>query len=200
MKIDRIITTIDSHTAGEPTRVITGGLPHIPGETITEKLIYFQSNLDWVRTALIQEPRGHRDMIGAVLLAPTHPEADAGVFFLNPRRYFNLCGHGSIGVATTLVALGLKAAVEPVTQVVLDTPSGLVRVSVRVQNGEILHAGLICVPRFCMRRIYHSPCRGLRRSGWTSPMEGTSTSWWTPPRSSWRSFRGTSTPSSVWLE
>jgi len=148
MKIERIVTTVDSHTAGEPTRVITGGLPHIPGETMTEKMDYFRLNLDFIRTALINEPRGHKDMIGAVLVPPVKKEADTGVFFLTPRGYFSLCGHGSIGVATTLVAIGLKPTVEPVTQVILDTPAGMVTVSVRIQSGESLHASLINVPSF----------------------------------------------------
>ena len=70
MRTERIITTIDSHTGGEPTRMITGGLPHIPGGNMKEKMAYFRENLDFIRTTLIHEPRGHKYMFGAVLLPP----------------------------------------------------------------------------------------------------------------------------------
>ena len=100
MRFERVIATIDSHTAGEPTRVITSGLPHIPGDTMIEKMRYFEANLGFIRTTIINEPRGHRDMIGAVLLPPARQEADFGVFYLNPGGCLKMCGHGTIGVAT----------------------------------------------------------------------------------------------------
>jgi proline racemase/trans-L-3-hydroxyproline dehydratase len=148
MRLERIITTVDSHTAGEPTRVITGGLPHIPGNTMAEKMEYFRANLDFIRTTIIHEPRGHRDMIGAVLLPPTRKEADFGVFYLNPGGFLNMCGHGTIGVATTLVEIGWITAQEPITKVVLDTPAGLVTVKLEVENGTINNGSLINVPSF----------------------------------------------------
>ncbi|MDI7260151.1 MAG: proline racemase family protein [Thermodesulfobacteriota bacterium] len=148
MRIERMIQTVDSHTAGEPTRVITGGLPHIPGETMVEKMNYFRKHLDFIRTSIIQEPRGHRDMIGAVLLPPSTKEADFGVFYMTPLKYLNMCGHGSIGVATIIVDIGLKEASEPITKVLLDTPAGVVTVNVHVKNGEVVAAGLVNVPSF----------------------------------------------------
>lgn len=148
MRIDQIITTIDSHTAGEPTRVVTNGLPHIPGNTMVEKMRYFSSNLDYIRTALIHEPRGHKNMIGAVLLPPTNEEANVGVFYLNSGGYLNMCGHGSIGVATSLIEMGWIPRSEFVTKVVLDTPAGLVTVNVHMKNGHAIRAGLINVPSF----------------------------------------------------
>jgi len=148
MRIDRMITTIDSHTAGEPTRVITGGLPHIPGDTMVEKMEYFRRNLDFIRTAIIHEPRGHRDMIGAVLLPPTRKEADWGVFYLNPAGYPNMCGHGTIGVGITVFELGWIPRAEPLTKVIFDTPAGLVTVNLRVENGNVISGSLINVASF----------------------------------------------------
>ena len=79
MVFEHLITAIDSHTAGEPTRIVTGGLPPVPGETMAEKKEYLREKLDYVRTALIQEPRGYRDMFGAILVPPESEEADLGV-------------------------------------------------------------------------------------------------------------------------
>jgi len=148
MKIERIINTVDSHTAGAPTRVITGGLPQIPGDSMAEKMVYFQENLDYIRTTIIHEPRGHRGMIGAVLLPAARKEADFGVFYLDMEGCNNMCGHGTIGVCTTLIKIGWIPTSEPETKVVLDTPAGLVTTRVHIENGDVLSACLINVVSF----------------------------------------------------
>lgn len=160
MKIERIITTIDSHTEGEPTRVITSGLPYIPGDTIAEKMTYFQEKLDFIRTAVIHEPRGHKDMIGAVLLPPAKKEADFGVFFLDFEGCNSMCGHGTIGVCTTLVKIGWIPISEPETRIVLDTPAGLVMTKLQVENGEVIGASLTNVPSFLYAEKVRIPIAG----------------------------------------
>ena len=114
MKIVKTIFAIDSHTMGEPTRVLTGGVPVIPGNTMPEKKKeYLEKHLDYLRTAIMLEPRGHNDMFGSIITSPTMPEADLGIIFIDGGGYLNMCGHGSIGAATVVVETGMVPMVEP---------------------------------------------------------------------------------------
>ena len=148
MRFTRFISTIDTHTGGEPTRTIIGGLPFVPGQTMNAKMTYLEKNMDWIRTALIFEPRGHSGMAGAIVTEPTHPEADIGVVFLETYGYAPMCGHGTIGVSTALVETGMVAVAEPVTHITLDTPAGLIRVSVDVEKGEARSVTFRNIPSF----------------------------------------------------
>ena len=130
------IKTIDSHTMGESTRIVYDGFPYLPGDTMMEKKKYLMENYDFLRSALMLEPRGHRDMFGAPLTQPVHEEADFGVIFMDSGGCLNMCGHGSIGTASMVVETGMVPAEEPYTEVVLDAPSGLIRTNVHVVNGK----------------------------------------------------------------
>ena len=123
----RIITTLDAHTAGEPLRIITGGLPDLPGATILERRRYMREHFDEVRRALMWEPRGHYDMYGCVVTPPVSPTADIGVLFLHNEGYSTMCGHGIIALVTALIETGALPARGPQTPVNVDTPAGLVR-------------------------------------------------------------------------
>ena len=81
----------------EPTRVVTGGLPRLPGATMAERRSHLRAHLDHLRTALVLEPRGHEAIIVAFLCPPADPTADTGVVFANDAGYLGTCGHGSIG-------------------------------------------------------------------------------------------------------
>jgi proline racemase len=146
------IKAIDSHTEGEPTRVVVEGLPTVPGGTMLEKREWLRQNLDQVRTALIHEPRGHEALVMAYLLPPATEGATIGVVFTNSLGYLNMCGHGAIGVATVLVWMGRVPANEPTSRVVLDTPPGQVALDVHVQNGRPVAATLENVPSFLLHR------------------------------------------------
>src|ERR671935_648047 len=135
MRSSRIFHTVDSHTEGMPTRVVTGGVGTIPGASMAERREYFLAHLDHIRTLLMYEPRGHAAMSGAILQPPTRPDADHGVLFIEVSGVLPMCGHGTIGVATVLVETGLVPVVEPVTTVRLDTPAGLVVAEVQVEDG-----------------------------------------------------------------
>ncbi|MFZ0450209.1 MAG: proline racemase family protein [Desulfatiglandaceae bacterium] len=150
MKINRVFSTIDTHTGGEPTRTIIGGLPHIPGKTIVEKMDHLKKNMDWVRTALMFEPRGHSVMSGVVLTEPTHPEADIGVIFIETGGYLPMCGHDTIGVSTALVETGMVEVQEPFTDITLDTPAGLTRVKVHVEGGKARSVTFRNIPSFVL--------------------------------------------------
>jgi proline racemase len=152
MKIERIITTIDSHTAGEPTRVVIGGIPHIPGKTIAEKKRYFEENLDHIRKSIMSEPRGHSDMFGSVLTAPCDPSADIGLIFMDTGGYLNMCGHGTIGAVTILVETGMIKAVAPVTEVTLDTPAGIIKARAIIRDEKVVEVSFENVPSFLYKK------------------------------------------------
>jgi proline racemase len=148
-----VITTIDAHAAGEPLRIITGGLPHLPGDTMLEKRRYMQQHLDYVRRALMWEPRGHRDMYGAVPTPNVTPEADLGVLFMHNEGYSTMCGHGVIALVTTLLETGALPAKGKRTPVNLDTPAGLVRATAHLDDaGHVEHASFLNVPSFLYAR------------------------------------------------
>jgi proline racemase len=144
---DRIVT-IDSHTAGEPTRLIVGGLPPIPGATVADKRLYLMHELDHVRLQLAQEPRGHRDMIAALVTEPVTEGSDFGLIYMDARRYPYLCGHATIGAVTVLIEAGVVPASEPETTVIVDTPSGPMETTARVQDGLVESVTMQAVPSF----------------------------------------------------
>jgi proline racemase len=119
---------------------------------MSEKLAYAAEHLAWVPGLLLGEPRGHKDLFGAVLVPPSHPEAAAGVLFMDNVGYEPACGHATIGTITCLLAAGIVEAVEPETHLVLDTAAGPVRASVAVRGGEAEHVTFENVPAFVYRR------------------------------------------------
>jgi proline racemase len=134
-----------------PTRVVTGGVGAIPGATMNEKRLYFMEQLDDIRLVLMREPRGHAAMSGAILQAPTRPDADYGVVFIEVSGCLPMCGHGAIGVATALVETGMVTVVEPVTTIRLDTPAGLVIARVAVTDGHADSVTIENVPSYAVR-------------------------------------------------
>ena len=152
MRAARYIAAVDSHTEGMPTRVVTGGVGPIPGATMLERKLHFEAELDDLRLLLMREPRGHAAMSGAILQPPTRPDADWGVLFIEVSGLLPMCGHGTIGVATVLVETGMVAVTEPETVVALDTPAGLVRVQVAVEDGRATSVTLRNVPSFLLAR------------------------------------------------
>ncbi len=148
MKFIKSIQAVDSHTMGEPTRVVVGGVPVIKGNTMPEKKAYLEENMDYVRTAIMHEPRGHKDMFGSIITAPTNSEADLGIIFMDGGGYLNMCGHGSIGAATIAVETGMVEVKEPYTDIVLEAPAGLIQAKVKVENGKAIEASIVNVPSF----------------------------------------------------
>lgn len=151
MRTSRMFTAVDSHTEGMPTRVITGGVGVIPGATMNEKRLYFMEHLDDIRLFLMNEPRGHAAMSGAILQAPTRDDADWGVVYIEVSGCLPMCGHGTIGVATVLVETGMVEVQEPVTTIRLDTPAGLVIARVAVSDGHADSVTIENVPSYSER-------------------------------------------------
>ncbi|NCC57183.1 MAG: proline racemase [Synergistales bacterium] len=135
MEITGLVAVVDTHTGGEPTRLIIGGAPLLKGATMGEKWLDLRENHDDFRVLAMCEPRGHGDMFGALLTPPCRREAHFGVIFMDSGGSLSMCGHGSIGVAKTLVATGAVATTHPTTTVRLDTPVGLVELTVETPEG-----------------------------------------------------------------
>lgn len=112
------LSYIDSHTGGEPTRLVTAGLPDFGGGSVADQAAVFARDFDHYRRAIVNEPRGNDVLVGAVLVPTTMPGADIGVIFFNNVGLLGMCGHGTIGVVASLPELP--------TTVSIETPVGLV--------------------------------------------------------------------------
>lgn len=118
-----VIETLDYHTAGEPLRIVTRGLPPIPGDSMVARRRYMAEHLDHWRTFLMFEPRGHADMYGAVLTDPVSDDGDTGVLFLHNQGYSSMCGHGIIALVQAGVERGVFPIADPAA-IRIDTPAG----------------------------------------------------------------------------
>jgi 4-hydroxyproline epimerase len=116
-----LLSFVDSHTGGEPTRLVTNGLPDFGGGTVAEQAAVFARDFDHYRRAIVNEPRGNDVLVGAIIVAPSAPDANLGVIFFNNVGLLGMCGHGTIGVVASLPDL-------PDT-VVIETPVGIVSAS-----------------------------------------------------------------------
>ncbi|HEY2865514.1 MAG TPA: proline racemase family protein [Pyrinomonadaceae bacterium] len=122
MSIVNKITAIDSHTGGEPTRIVIGGFPDLGNGPIAARLEKFRTEFDHLRSAIVNEPRGHSAIVGALLCEPTNKDNAADVVFFNNVGYLRMCGHGTIGLIKTLEYLGrISAGIHKV-----ETPAGTV--------------------------------------------------------------------------
>lgn len=150
MRTKRVFHAVDSHTEGMPTRVIVGGVGTLPGATMEERRQRFMAENDGLRRLLMNEPRGHSAMSGAILQPSTRPDADFGVLYIEVSGCLPMCGHGTIGVATVLVETGMVPVVEPITTIRLDTPAGLVVAEVAVSDGHADRVTIRNVPSFAV--------------------------------------------------
>lgn len=153
MAIRRWISTIDSHTAGHPTRVVTGGVPPLHGDTVAARCDDFRARFDALRTFLLHEPRGHAAMVGVVMTESRR--ADFGAFFLGSYKYLEMCGHATIGLAVTLDHMGLIGASDvPESVFTLEVPAGIITVHVRRAGGAVAAVTFENVPA-------HVACSGV---------------------------------------
>ena len=128
------VKTIDAHAAGEPLRLIVDGFPSPRGRTMLEKREWVRRHADYLRRALMLEPRGHADMYGAILTEPVSPGSHAGVLFMHNEGYSTMCGHGVIAVTTIAFERGLLLPGGDGTSVVYDSPAGTIRARARVEG------------------------------------------------------------------
>jgi proline racemase len=121
-----ILSTVEMHTGGEPTRIIVDGWPRLAGRTLLDKRREARERFDHMRRGLMLEPRGHDGMYGALLVEPDHPDADLAVLFMHNAGYSTMCGHATIALARWAVESGRVARATPETVVRLQCPCGLV--------------------------------------------------------------------------
>jgi proline racemase len=148
----RMVQTVDSHTEGNSTRVITGGCPVPPGDTLLERRRWLWRHDDGLRRMLNFEPRGHGMMCSVLLMPPVDRQADFSAIIMEQDEYVPMCGHCMIGTAMTVVATGMVAATEPLTAVTIETPAGLVRCEVAVADGRIGGVSFTNVESFLLHR------------------------------------------------
>lgn len=142
------IKTIDTHTAGEPLRIIYNGFPELKGSTVIEKRLFARNNFDHLRRSLMWEPRGHSDMYGCLINPPINEDSDFSVLFLHNEGFSTMCGHGIIGVTTALIETGAVAIKLPETTIRIDTPAGLVIAIAIIENNKVLSVKFQNVPSY----------------------------------------------------
>src|SRR5205809_4943888 len=142
------VTPVDYHTAGEPFRIVSGGVPSLRGRTILEKRRYALDHLDDIRQLLVFEPRGHADMYGGFVTEPEDAGAQLGVVFFHNAGYSTACGHGTIALVTWAIDAALVPATGPRTEVVVDVPSGRLKTVAVMQDQRVQSVRFKNVPRF----------------------------------------------------
>lgn len=149
-RFEQKLTAVDVHAEGEPGRVITGGVPHLPGDTMLAKMLWMGEHADHIRQRMLREPSGYPALCCNVLVPPTDPTADAGFIIMEQREYAPMSGSNTICVVTTLLETGILEMVEPVTELTLEAPAGLVRVRADCADGKVTRVAFRNVPSFAM--------------------------------------------------
>ncbi|PXX94788.1 hypothetical protein CR157_21285 [Halomonas sp. LBP4] len=147
MSFKRTIHAIDTH-AGEPMRVVTGGVPNIPGKTVHEKMVWLRENDDQLRKLMLREPRGYPPLCCNVIVPPCHPDADAGYVIMEQVEYPVMSGGNTISVATVLLEMGMLPMQEPVTELVLEAPAGLINIRAECKDGKVKSVTFKNIPAF----------------------------------------------------
>ena len=148
MRIAKMVSAVDCHAGGEPGRVIVGGVLNVPGETMFAKMRYLATERDDLRLRMLREPRGYPGLCCNLLLPPTDPAADAGFVIMEQTEYPPMSGSNTICVTTVLIELGMVPVQEPITELLLEAPAGLIRVRAAVRDGKVTGVTFENVPAF----------------------------------------------------
>jgi len=148
MRLARVIQAVDAHACGEHGRVIVGGVLDVPGSTMFEKMRHLRDHADDLRLLMLREPRGYPAANCNLILPPTHPEADAGFVIMEHVEYPGMSGTNTICVTTVLLETGMLPMREPVTELTLEAPAGLIRVRADCANGKVQRVTFRNVPAF----------------------------------------------------
>lgn len=151
---------IDAHTCGNPVRLIYKGCPELKGETMMDKRAHFLAEYDWIRTALMLEPRGHAQMSGSMLYPSSREDCDIGVLFVETSGCLPMCGHGAIGTVTIAIEHNMIEPREPGV-VHLESPAGRVSAQYREENGKVRSVRIANVPSFLHSRELEVDCPEL---------------------------------------
>src|SRR5437763_14101532 len=161
MRFSSMITAVDAHAAGEPGRVITGGVLDVPGKTMFEKKVYLETHADNLRLRMLREPRGYPAANCNLILPATHPDADAGFVIMEQVEYPPMSGTNTICVVTVLIETGMVRVEEPVTRLKLDTPAGVSSVVAEVRGGKVHKVTFRNVPAFATHLDTPVEVRGI---------------------------------------
>ena len=148
MRSTNTLFVVDTHTEGEPTRIILTGFPGLKGNTLYNKREFLLAKLDYLRTSLLLEPRGHDNQFGALVLPTRNPSAEYALIFMDNKGFLDMCGHGTIGVTTALIELGMVEPKTPHTSITYETVAGLVKAEARIANGGVEKVSFVNVPSF----------------------------------------------------
>src|SRR5829696_9706348 len=150
MRLSSMVSAIDLHACGEPGRVIVGGVRDVPGRTMFEKMQHLANHEDGLRKRMLREPRGYPAANCNLLLPPTAPEADAGFVIMEQVEYPPMSGTNTICVTTALLETGIITMREPVTELTLEAPAGLIRVRADCRGGKVTRVAFRNVPAFAV--------------------------------------------------
>jgi proline racemase len=145
-----MIHAVDLHCCGEPGRVIVGGVPDVPGRTMFEKMRHLAKHQDDLRKRMLREPRGYPAANCNLILPPCDPQADAGFVIMEQVEYPPMSGTNTICVATALLETGMLPMREPVTELTLEAPAGLVQVRAACRGGKVTEVAFRNVPAFAV--------------------------------------------------
>ncbi|CAM2008173.1 4-hydroxyproline epimerase [Acanthopleuribacter pedis] len=151
---------IDAHTCGNPVRVVSGGAPFLEASTMSERRQEFMARYDWMRTALMFEPRGHDMMSGSMLYPPSDPANDVGILYIETSGCLPMCGHGTIGTVTVIIEHNLVRPKKPGV-LRLETPAGLVVAHYQEHNGRVESVRITNVPSFLFAKNLAVDCPEL---------------------------------------
>ncbi len=148
MRVSEVIHAVDTHVCGEPGRVIVGGVLDVPGATMFEKMQYLEQHADHIRKRMLREPRGYPAANCNLILPPTDPQADAGYVIMEQVEYPGMSGTNTIAVTTVLIETGMVPSSEPITELTLESPAGLIEVVAEVEDGKVTGVTFENVPGF----------------------------------------------------
>lgn len=144
-------TCIEGHTEGMPVRMVVDGAPELHGASMSERRQHFLAEYDWIRRALMLEPRGHAHMSGTLLYPPVSEDADLALLFIETSGCLPMCGHATLGSITFALEAGLVRPKTPGT-VIVDVPAGRVSAQYRMQDGKVGGVRFTNVPSFLLQR------------------------------------------------
>lgn len=149
MSFKRLFHAVETHS-GEPMRVVTGGVPHIPGDTVYEQMKWLEKNDDQIRMLMLREPRGYPPLCCNIVVPPKHPDAAAGFIIMEQTEYVVMSGGNTISVATVLLETGMIPMQEPITEFILEAPAGLIGIRAECHQGKVTQVTFKNVPAFAV--------------------------------------------------
>jgi proline racemase len=161
MRFKQVLSVVDCHAEGESGKVIVGGVGQVPGQTMFDKRVHLETHMDHIRKLVLFEPRGAVWHNANIVLPSNHPEADMGYVILETTEYPAMSGSNTMCVATVLLETGILPMHEPVTQLTLESPAGLIRVRCGCKDGKVTSVRLVNQPAFCYHRDTYIEVAGV---------------------------------------